>query len=133
MSLNLSFNRFALLLWSAIAVLPFLSRLHYLPQPQWWGEVSVVWLTLAAWLCSRPGPRAVWPRATFWMLALALVWSTQGEWVRLDFPGLNQVTALAFIALALLAGVTAHLRERFGVTVIIRTLAWALLIGALLQ
>jgi O-antigen ligase len=129
----LTSNRIALFLWSAIAVLPFLSPVHYLPQPQWWGEVSVVWLALGAWLLSRPGNSAVWPRATLWMLALALVWMVQPLFVPLAFPGLNTVNALAFVALALLAGVTADLRERFGLATVSRVLAWALLIGALLQ
>lgn len=133
MSLASPFNRIALLLWSAIAVLPFLSHLHYLPQPQWWGESSVLWLTIGAWIFSRPGEQAVWPRASFWLLAMALLWALQPWLVSLEFPGMNAATALAFVAMALLAGVTVDLQQRFGLAVLARTLAWALLVGALLQ
>lgn len=133
MSLASPLNRIALLLWSAIAVLPFLSHLHYLPQPQWWGESSVIWLTIGAWIFSRPGGQAVWPRASFWLLAMALLWALQPWLVSLEFPGMNAATALAFVAMALLAGVTADLQQRFGLAVLARSLAWALLVGALLQ
>ena len=105
----------ALALWAAIAAVPFLSRIHYLPLPQWFGEMNVVWLTLAALLplALRDGLATfgALPRTSLWLLLLALVWAVQPLWVPLAFPGLNAATAWAFAALALLGPVSyTHLR-----------------------
>ncbi|AXK38592.1 PglL family O-oligosaccharyltransferase [Crenobacter cavernae] len=126
-------NRAALLAWCAVAVLPFISRLHYVPLPQWWGEATVVWLAVLAWLCAPRASAVSWPRAAWWMLALAAFWAAQPLWLPLDFPGMNWATALGFLSLALLAGVTAGLSERWGEEYLVRSLAWALLTGAVLQ
>ncbi|MGL6072513.1 MAG: hypothetical protein ACRC1E_14900, partial [Craterilacuibacter sp.] len=48
MRLNFAVAPLALLVWALIAILPFLSRIHYVPLPQWFGEASVLWLTLLA-------------------------------------------------------------------------------------
>ncbi|MCP9760211.1 polymerase [Aquitalea sp. S1-19] len=167
MRLNFAVAPLSLLVWALVAILPFLSRIHYVPLPQWFGEASVVWLTLLAagllglaGLCQRGFGRgrkeiaaeaaptaihaaaptrpsahlfAALPRAGVWMLVLAAAWALQGLFVPLLFPGLNQATALAFTALALLAGVTLCLRDWFGDEEIHLRLAQALLAGALLQ
>lgn len=135
MSFKPSFRALALCCWMALAVVPFLSRIHYVPLPQFWGEINVVWLTVGAGLallcCGDTFARI--PRAAWWMLALAALWAAQGLWVPLHFPGLNLVTALAFATLALLAVFTLRLRELWGEDALLDWLAWALLVGALLQ
>ncbi|RXZ44603.1 PglL family O-oligosaccharyltransferase [Crenobacter cavernae] len=126
-------NRAALVAWCALAILPFASRLHYVPLPQWWGEATVVWLAVLVWLCVPRASAVSWPRAAWWMLALSAFWAAQPLWLPLDFPGMNWATALGFLSLALLAGVTAGLRKRWGEEGLIRALAWALVAGAVLQ
>ncbi|KZE34868.1 O-antigen ligase [Crenobacter luteus] len=133
MPLSALAGRAALVAWCAVAVLPFLSRLHYVPLPQWWGEVTVVWLVVLAWLLAPRAAAVAWPRATWWMLAMAAFWAAQPLWMPLAFPGMNWATALGFLSLALLAAVTAGLRERWGEATLLRALAWALLAGALAQ
>ncbi|MDN0075707.1 Wzy polymerase domain-containing protein [Crenobacter sp. SG2303] len=125
----------ALTSWCLIAALPFLSRLHYVPLPQWFGEAVVVWLALAAWLFLLPGGAlpARLPRVSVWMLGLAAVWAVQPWFVDILFPGMNWATSLCFVALALLGYVTVALRERRGSVSVTAWLAWGLLFGALAQ
>ena len=127
----------ALALWAAIAAVPFLSRIHYLPLPQWFGEMNVVWLTLVALLplALRDGLATfgALPRTSLWLLLLALVWAVQPLWVPLAFPGLNAATAWAFAALALLGLLTQRLRDIYGDEAVYLRFAQALLVGTLLQ
>lgn len=136
MSPSRLFPRLALLSVCLIAVVPFASRFHYVPLPQWWGEINVVWLTvLAAMLLlpARPALFAHVPRAALWALLAALCWALQPLLVPTLFPGMSWATALAWGCMALLACVTAALRERFGQRELTVWLAWALLGGALIQ
>lgn len=121
------------LMLAAIASLPFLSRFHYLPLPQWWGEITVVILAALACCCMPRQWEAELPRTSIWMLLLAGVWAVQPLFQALLFPGLNQATALAFVALALLGWVTAQWRAAEGSEAVITLLAKSLLLGALAQ
>ncbi|MCW3481741.1 Wzy polymerase domain-containing protein [Neisseriaceae bacterium JH1-16] len=135
MSIQRVASPLALTSWCLIAALPFLSRLHYVPLPQWFGEAVVVWLALAAWLFLLPGGAlpARLPRASVWMLVLAVVWAVQPWFVDILFPGMNWATSLCFAALALLGYITVALRERHGSVSVTVWLAWGLLFGALAQ
>ena len=119
-------------LLAAITIFPFLSRFHFLPLPQWWGEITVVVLAAFAMLC-LPRQRISWPRSSQWMLLMALVWAVQPWFVPLYFPGLNQASALAFVALSVLALAVSRWRQALGSEAVVSVLAKALLIGTLLQ
>lgn len=119
-------------LLAAITIFPFLSRFHFLPLPQWWGEITVVVLAAFAMLC-LPWQRISWPRSSQWMLLMALVWAVQPWFVPLYFPGLNQASALAFVALSVLALAVSCWRQAVGSEAVVSVLAKALLIGTLLQ
>ena len=119
-------------LLAAITIFPFLSRFHFLPLPQWWGEITVVVLAAFAMLC-LPRQRISWPRSSQWMLLMALVWAVQPWFVPLYFPGLNQASALAFVALSVLALAVSRWRQAVGSEAAVSVLAKALLIGTLLQ
>ncbi|MFC3532544.1 Wzy polymerase domain-containing protein [Vogesella facilis] len=123
----------AALMLAAVASLPFLSRFHFLPLPQWWGEISVVFLTVLACYCLPWQRGAELPRTTLWMLLLAGVWAAQPLLLPVLFPGLNQATALAFVALALLGWMTAQWRAAAGNDAVIALLCKSLLLGALAQ
>ncbi|MDF0604344.1 Wzy polymerase domain-containing protein [Neisseriaceae bacterium TC5R-5] len=125
----------ALLAVCLIAIVPFASRIHYVPLPQWFGEINVIWLLLVAALCLLPSGRLfdALPRASWWCLALAAAWALQPQWVALLFPGMNYVTALAWLALALLASVVASLRGLWGERSFSTALAWALIVGGMVQ
>ena len=94
----------------------FASRIHYVPLPQWFGEINVVWLLLAAAVFLLPSGSLFrqLPRAAWWCLGLAAIWALQPSWLALLFPGMNYAVALAWLAAALLAAVTASLREELG-------------------
>ncbi|UTH75438.1 PglL family O-oligosaccharyltransferase [Chromobacterium sp. IIBBL 290-4] len=128
-------ERLALLALCLIAIVPFASRVHFVPLPQWFGEINVVWLLLAAGLLLLPSGRlfdAV-PRASGWCLALAAAWGLQPQFVHLLFPGMSYVTALGWLALALLASMTASLRGAFGDREFAVWLARAIIVGGLVQ
>jgi len=122
-------------LWCLLAILPFASPIHYVPLPQWWGEMSTVWLALGAGLllaCNGSLFERL-PRSAVWCLLLAACWAVQPWWVKTLFPGMTYATALAWLVMAYLAAVTLTLREELGLTKITWWLAWALVIGALVQ
>lgn len=122
----------AMLLLAAIASVPFLSRFHYLPLPQWWGEITVVVMAALAVLL-LPAAAVRVPRASWWMLAMAAVWAIQPLLVKVLFPGLNHATALAFVALAILAFAVTRWRDVAGDVQVMDWLCWSLLWGALAQ
>ncbi|GGY10110.1 PglL family O-oligosaccharyltransferase [Paludibacterium paludis] len=125
----------SLLLWCLVAIIPFASRTHYLPLPQWWGEMETVWFALGSLLFALPLREALnrLPRAAIWCLMLGLVWALQPWLVPVLFPGLNTVTALAWCVLALLALAGSTLREELGNGELTIWLARALMAGALVQ
>ncbi|BEV72393.1 MULTISPECIES: PglL family O-oligosaccharyltransferase [unclassified Paludibacterium] len=125
----------ATLFWCLIAIVPFASPIHYVPLPQWWGELMTVWLAFGAGLllaCNGILFERL-PRAMIWCLVLALCWAIQPWFVKILFPGMNYATALAFSALAYLAAVTLTLRDELGLPRLTYWLAWALMAGALVQ
>ena len=128
-------SRLAMLALCLIAILPFASRIHYVPLPQWFGEINVVWLLLAAAVCLLPSGAMFrqLPRAAWWCLALAAIWALQPYWLALLFPGMNYAVALGWLAAALLAAVTVSLREELGERQFAVWLAWGLLAGGLVQ
>jgi len=122
-------------LWCMIAIVPFASPIHYVPLPQWWGEIITVWLALGAGLllaCNGTLFERL-PRASVLCLILALCWASQPWLVTTLFPGMTYATALAWLVMAVLAAVTLTLREELGLTRITFWLAWALVAGALVQ
>jgi O-antigen ligase len=122
-------------LWCLLAIAPFASPIHYLPLPQWWGEIMTVWLALGTALllaCNGTLFERL-PRASIWCLVLAVCWAGQPWFVKILFPGMNQATALAWAVLAVLAGATQTLRDEIGISRLTFWLAWALVIGALVQ
>ncbi|SCK10404.1 PglL family O-oligosaccharyltransferase [Vogesella sp. LIG4] len=133
MTFTLRRQSLAALMLAAIASLPFLSRFHYLPLPQWWGEITVVFLAALACWCMPRQAAAELPRSALWMLLLAAVWALQPLLQPLLFPGLNHATALAFVALAVLAWATAQWRAAEGSDAVIALLCKSLLLGALAQ
>lgn len=122
-------------LWCLVAIVPFASPVHYVPLPQWWGEILTVWLALGAGLCLIVYGKLFdcLPRASWWCLLLAMCWALQPYWVNIIFLGMNQATALAWLVMAMLAAVTFSLRNIWGLSRLTHYLAWALVIGALLQ
>ncbi|RBH51908.1 polymerase, partial [Pseudomonas sp. MWU13-2860] len=94
-----------------------------------------VWLLLATavFLLPSGGLFRQLPRAAWWCLALAAIWALQPYWLALLFPGMNYAVALAWLAAALLAAVTASLREELGERRFAVWLAWGLLAGGLVQ
>lgn len=135
MSLHKTSLRVSLLSLCLIAIVPFASRVHFVPLPQYFGEINVIWLMLAAALFLLPDGRLFQrlPRATGWCLALAAVWALQPQWVTTLFPGMSYATALAWLGMALLAAVTVNLRDAFGQRDISIWLARALIVGGLIQ
>ncbi len=128
-------ERLALLALCLIAIVPFASRVHFVPLPQWFGEINVIWLLVAAGALLLPGGKlfdAV-PRAGWWCLLLAGVWALQPQLVSLMFPGMSYATALGWLALALLASITASLRGAFGEREFAVWLARAVIVGGLVQ
>jgi O-antigen ligase len=125
----------ATLLWCLIAILPFASRIHYVPLPQWWGEMLVVWLSLGAGVLLTVHGTLFerLPRAALWCMAMAVCWAVQPLLVSTLFPGMNEATALAWAALAVLACVTVALRDELGAVRLTVLLAYALIAGALVQ
>jgi len=122
-------------LWCLLAIVPFASPIHYLPLPQWWAEISTVWLALGAALllaCNGTLFERL-PRTSIWCLVLALCWVAQPLFVKILFPGMSQATALAWVVLAVLAGATQTLRDEIGLPKLTCWLAWALVAGALIQ
>lgn len=122
-------------LWCLLAVVPFASPIHYLPLPQWWAEIVTVWLALGAALllaCNGTLFERL-PRTSIWCLVLAVCWAAQPWFVKILFPGMNQATALSWVVLAILAGATQTLRDELGIARLTLWLAWALVIGALVQ
>jgi O-antigen ligase len=71
--------------------------------------------------------------AWVYCLALGLCWAMQPEVVKTPFPGLNYAAALAWVAVAGVASITDSLRTTLSLGRITRYLAYALLIGTLLQ
>ncbi|WP_028536821.1 PglL family O-oligosaccharyltransferase [Paludibacterium yongneupense] len=125
----------ATLLWCLIAILPFASRIHYVPLPQWWGEMLVVWLTLGAGVLLTVHGTLFerLPRAALWCMLMAVCWAVHPLLVPTLFPGMNDATALAWGALAVLACVTVALRDEVGTVRLTVLLAYALIAGALVQ
>ncbi|WP_434630774.1 Wzy polymerase domain-containing protein [Chromobacterium sp. CV08] len=128
-------ERLALLSLCLIAIVPFASRVHFVPLPQWFGEINVIWLLLAAGALLLPSGRLfdAMPRAGWWCLLLAAIWGLQPQFVSLMFPGMSYATALGWLALALLASVTASLRGAFGEREFAVWLARAIIVGGLVQ
>ncbi|MGC0152300.1 Wzy polymerase domain-containing protein [Chromobacterium vaccinii] len=128
-------ERLALLAVCLIAIVPFASRVHFVPLPQWFGEINVIWLLLAAGALLLPTGRLfdAMPRAGWWCLLLAAIWGLQPQFVSLMFPGMSYATALGWLALALLASMTASLRSAFGEREFAVWLARAIIVGGLVQ
>lgn len=128
-------ERLAMLALCLIAIVPFASRVHYVPLPQWFGEINVVWLLLAGAVLLLPSGRLFdsMPRAGWWCLGLAAAWALQPQWTKLLFPGMNYATALGWLALALLASMAASLRQALGERPFAVWLAWALIAGGMVQ
>ena len=129
---DVSRQRLAAVLLTALTFLPFLSPFHYRPLPQWWGEISVVFLAGLAILL-LPVRASVLPRISWLMLLLALVWAVQPAFVQVAFPGMNYATALAFASLGLVAAGIRRWQAISSPVVVMAWLAWGLLGGALLQ
>lgn len=120
---------------SLIAIVPFASRVHFLPLPQWFGEINVIWLLGASvvfLLLTGNMFRAI-PKSTYWCLLLAVLWGIQPWLVKTLFPGMTYVTALAWLAMAILAATTYSWQETLGRRQFAVYLAWALIIGGLVQ
>lgn len=128
-------RRMALLAFCLIAILPFASRIHFVPLPQWFGEMNVVWLMLASALFLLPSATLFErvPRASWWCLLLALLWSVQPQLVQALFPGMTYATALAWLVVALLAGLSYSLQQTFGPRDYAIWLARAVIVGGLVQ
>lgn len=135
MSLSSLSRRLALLACCLIAFVPFASRVHYVPLPQWFGEMNVVWLMLVAALCLLLNGRlfAEVPRAAWWCLGLAALWAVQPWLVKALFPGMTYAVALAWLALGLLACVAWSLQRDIGQEEFAVWLARAVIVGGLIQ
>jgi hypothetical protein len=109
-------RRLALLAFCLIAILPFASRIHFVPLPQWvWRDECGV--ADAGFRCVPATGGNLFervPRASWWCLLLALLWAVQPQLVQALFPGMTHATALAWLAVALLAGLAYSLQQTFG-------------------
>lgn len=130
-----SVTQTTLLLWAALFLLPFVRYIAYRPIPNWLIGVSVMLITSMLWLTlsiRHQLPRSI-PSTSYWMIGLAVIWSIQPLCVDILFPGFNVWTVLVFLSMALLAYASAGLQRLWTTEKLVNCLAWALVIGAVMQ
>ncbi|QQS16860.1 MAG: O-antigen ligase C-terminal domain-containing protein [Neisseriales bacterium] len=124
-----------LLLWASLFLLPFIRCIAYHPIPNWFIGVSVVLITSMLWLtllvCHKLPSRI--PSTSYWMIGLAIIWFIQPLCVDILFPGFNVWAVLVFLSMALLAYVSSGLQHLWTAEKLVSCLAWALVIGAVMQ
>lgn len=137
---------------AGIAVIPFLSIYRVGPQSGFFLEAgSLMWISMwvllslfilrhqwANYFYQRPHyffalPLRLLPFSAWWLMALAAYWFIQARILNLNYYGMSDMVAGAFMIYALLACVCRAWVRELGQEKIVRILAWTLLIGACIQ
>lgn len=119
----------------SVVVLPFLSIYRVGPLSSFYLESgSLIGVLLLVLLTLISGClKASVPRATVYFLLLAVFWAAQARIMGLTYPGLSDMTAWSFVILALGAWAVQSWVARLGLERAVSLLAFALLLGCLLQ
>lgn len=118
----------------AILVLPEINSVHYDPQPQFWAEMTAAWGILGLFLviCLKSNKASI-PSIVFPLALFAIYLLIQPYIIKIEFPGLNTVSALEMLLCILLAISINTLKEEYSLKHMVTHLCYALLIGGILQ
>lgn len=118
-----------------IAAVPFLSILRVGPLSSFYLESgSLVFALLLVLLTFATGRLNVLPpRGMVYFLLLAAFWHVQARVMGLDYPGMSDMAAWAFVVLSLAAWACRGWVASLGQERVTAALAWVLLIGGCLQ
>lgn len=123
------------LCFACICIAPFVSLYRVGPLSSFYLEAGslagAVLLLLLTALTGRLNVRL--PAASVYFLALAAFWWLQARLMDLTYPGLSDMTASAFVILALAAWACRGWVAEWGQERVVSVLAWTLLAGALIQ
>jgi O-antigen ligase len=130
-------HRMSLGLLGLTMVLPFLQPIHLQPIPSFYSELAAAALSLLAASALLSSPRA-WSRFPVPRSALVpavLIVAIVVQWLagRIVFPEVALIHALYLLWAALLACVAALLVRDLGLAPLVGTLAWAIIVGALIS
>ncbi|OSI07730.1 integral membrane protein [Neisseria animaloris] len=118
-----------------ICIVPFVSLYRVGPLSSFYLEAGslagAVLLLLLTALTGRLNVRL--PAASVYFLVLAAFWWLQARLMALTYPGLSDMTASAFVILALAAWACRGWVAEWGQERVVSVLAWTLLAGALIQ
>ncbi|UOP01570.1 hypothetical protein [Kingella potus] len=128
---------FALLLaaFGLICTVPFLSILRVGPLSSFYLESGSLLLALLLVLLTFAAGRlnVLPPRGTAYFLVLALFWHIQARVMGLDYYGMSDMAAWAFVVIALMLWACRGWVLSLGQEKVVDALAWALLAGGCLQ
>lgn len=120
-------------LW--ICIVPFMSLYRvgplssfYLEAASLGGALLFVLATASLGLFRVKVPKLAWG-----LLAMAAFWAIQARTLNLIYPGMNDMTAVAFVVLALAAWACRSWAAEYGHERIVAVFAWSLFFGAVLQ
>ena len=118
-----------------IGVVPFVSLYRLGPLSSFYLEAgSLAGAVLLLLLSALEGRLNVkLPAASIYLLVLALFWWLQARVMGLTFPGMNDMAVWTFVILALAAWACRGWVAAFGQNRVVAVLAWALVLGALMQ
>lgn len=115
------------------SLLPFIVPFSLLPDPGWISAVSGLYpplLLLLGWTCWRHGQFAFSLSSLGW-LAFGLLLLLQSRLLATPYLANNWLPALIMLVAALLSWALYALREHYGLTHLLRILAWGLVVGGL--
>ena len=127
-----SLDRIALAALALMASLPFLVPLHTTPIPSFWSEWLAAALGLVACVALTSARRLPLPGAALLALGLAGIALAQNAFGLAPVPQLATLFALYLVWAAMLACTGRLVAEQLGMARLVRVLASAILIGALL-
>ncbi|MDO5638440.1 MAG: Wzy polymerase domain-containing protein [Neisseria sp.] len=118
-----------------IGVVPFVSLYRVGPLSSFYLEAgSLAGALLLLLLSALEGRLNVkLPAASIYLLVLAVFWWVQARVMEVTFPGMNDMVVWTFVILALAAWACRGWVAAFGQDRVVAVLAWALVIGALIQ
>lgn len=119
---------------ATILILPQLNNVHYDPLPQFWAEMTVAWTSIALFILVVIFLKEIsLPPIIFPLLIFALYLSIQQFFTKIDFIGLSYIASLE-IFLCVLAAISINsLQHEYGKVAITSTIAYAFLLGSILQ
>ena len=117
-----------------LAVVPFLSSWRIGPQGGWMIESgSVLFAGLFVLVTAWSAKTVRLPAAAWYFVMLAVFWVLQARIVPVHYVEMSDLTAVVFLAMALLAWACRVQVARLGQSRVADIFAWALLVGAGLQ